>query len=177
LFPRTTNRYGCVTLHHYHFYVAEGLPQTQVLLWVYEDQLRAVVDSVVLAAYHCRYEGHTRHVRDIRYGIVYTTRFDSPQGTLVPRHAEGLWWSIAPKPHVVRVACPYQRSNCGCSSACIRPSEPRETLEVAHAGCWDNTLPSPMHYSLYGKSPSRDVDDRQNISSTSRASPAVFSPH
>jgi hypothetical protein len=32
-------------------------------------------------------------------------------------------------------------------------------------------------YSLYGKSPSRDVDDRQNISSTSRASPAVFSPH
>src|SRR5215211_8163524 len=88
-----------------------------------------------------------------------------------------LWWSIAPKPHVVRVACPYQRSNCGCSSACIRPSEPRETLEVAHAGCWDHTLPSPMHYSLYGKSPSRDVDDRQNISSTSRASPAVFSPH
>ena len=32
-------------------------------------------------------------------------------------------------------------------------------------------------YSLYGKSPSRDVDDRQNISSTSRARPAVFSPH
>jgi hypothetical protein len=42
----------------------------------------------VLAAYHCRYEGHTRHGRDIRYGIGYTTRFDSPQGTLVPRHAE-----------------------------------------------------------------------------------------
>jgi hypothetical protein len=88
LFPRTTNRYGCVTLHHYHFYVAEGLPQTQGLLWVYEDQLRAVVDSVVLAAFHCRYDGHTRHGRDIRHGIVYTTRFDSPQGTLVPRHAE-----------------------------------------------------------------------------------------
>jgi Integrase core domain len=88
LFPRTTNRHGCVTLHHYHFYVAEGLPQTQVLLWVYEDQLRAVVDSVVLAAYHCRYEGHTRHGRDIRHGIVYTTRFASPQGMLVPRHAE-----------------------------------------------------------------------------------------
>jgi transposase InsO family protein len=88
LFPRTTNRYGCVTLHHYHFYVAEGLPQTHVLLWVYEDQLRAVVDSVVLAAYHCRYDGHTRHVRDIHHGIVYNTRFASPQGTLVPRHAE-----------------------------------------------------------------------------------------
>jgi transposase len=34
LFPRTTNRYGCVTLHSYHFYVEEGLPKTQVLLWV-----------------------------------------------------------------------------------------------------------------------------------------------
>ena len=24
LFPRTTNRYGCVTLHSYHFYVEAG---------------------------------------------------------------------------------------------------------------------------------------------------------
>jgi len=38
LFPRTTNRYGCVTLHSYHFYVEEGLPKTQVLLWVYGEQ-------------------------------------------------------------------------------------------------------------------------------------------
>jgi hypothetical protein len=35
---RTTNRYGCVTLQHYHFAVAEGLPQTPVLLWVYGEQ-------------------------------------------------------------------------------------------------------------------------------------------
>jgi hypothetical protein len=26
LFPRTTNRYGCVTLHSYHFYIEAGLP-------------------------------------------------------------------------------------------------------------------------------------------------------
>jgi transposase InsO family protein len=32
--PRTTNRHGCVTLHSYHFSVEEGLPRTQVLLWV-----------------------------------------------------------------------------------------------------------------------------------------------
>lgn len=88
LFPRTTNRYGCVTLHRYHFYVAEGLPQTQVLLWVYEEQLRAVVDSVVLADYHCHYDGHTRQVRDVRHGTVYATRFASPQGALMPRQAE-----------------------------------------------------------------------------------------
>ncbi len=34
LFPRTTNPHGCVTLHHYHFYVEQGLPTTPVLLWL-----------------------------------------------------------------------------------------------------------------------------------------------
>jgi transposase/transposase InsO family protein len=31
LFPRTTNSYGCVTLHRYHFYVEAGLPKTKVV--------------------------------------------------------------------------------------------------------------------------------------------------
>jgi hypothetical protein len=56
LFPRTTNQYGCVTLHSYHFYVEAGLPKTRVLLWVYGEQLRAVLDHVVLAEYRCRYD-------------------------------------------------------------------------------------------------------------------------
>ena len=60
LFPRTTNRYGCVTLHSYHFYVEQGLPKTQVLLWVYGEQLRAMFDNVVLAEYRCRYNWQTR---------------------------------------------------------------------------------------------------------------------
>ncbi len=47
LFPRTTNRYGCVTLHSYQFYVEAGLPKTQVLLWVYGHALRAVFDNVL----------------------------------------------------------------------------------------------------------------------------------
>jgi hypothetical protein len=34
---RTTNRYGCVTLHSYPFYVESGGPQTHVLLWVYDE--------------------------------------------------------------------------------------------------------------------------------------------
>jgi hypothetical protein len=38
LFPRTTNQYGCVTLHSYHFYVEAGVPKTRVLLWVYGEQ-------------------------------------------------------------------------------------------------------------------------------------------
>ena len=84
LFPRTTNRYGCVTLHSYHFYVEEGLPKAQVLLWVYGEQLRAVFDNVLLAEYHCRYDWRERKVTDIRDGLFYPTRFASPQGALIP---------------------------------------------------------------------------------------------
>src|SRR5882724_964479 len=47
LFPRTTNRYGCVTLQSYHFYVEAGMPKTQVLLWVYGNALRALCDHAV----------------------------------------------------------------------------------------------------------------------------------
>ena len=84
LFPRTTNRYGCVTLHSYQFYVEEGLPKTQVLLWVYGEQLRAVLDNVVVAEYHCHYDWRDRKVKDIRDGVFYSTRFASPQGSLIP---------------------------------------------------------------------------------------------
>jgi hypothetical protein len=88
LFPRTTNRYGCVTLHSYHFYVEEGLPKTQVLLWVYGEQLRAMFADVVLAEYHCRYDWQDQHVKDIRDGRFYATQFASPQGTLIPLNAQ-----------------------------------------------------------------------------------------
>ena len=84
LFPRTTNRYGCVTLHSYHFYVEQGLPRTQVLLWVYGQALRAVFDNVVLAEYHCRYDLRERKVTDIRDGSYPPTRFASSQGSLIP---------------------------------------------------------------------------------------------
>ena len=84
VFPRTTNRYGCVTLHSYHFYIEEGVPHTQVLLWVYGEQLRAVLDHVVLAEYHCRYDWRDRRVKDVRQAAFTRTRFAPPQGTLLP---------------------------------------------------------------------------------------------
>ena len=49
LFPRITNRYGGVPLHRYHVYVDQGLPQTQVLLWVYGQERRAVWEHALLA--------------------------------------------------------------------------------------------------------------------------------
>jgi hypothetical protein len=84
LFPRRTNRYGCVTLHSYHFYLEEGLPHTQVLLWVFGEQLRATFEHVVLAEYRCHYDWRDRQVTDIRQGVFYPTRFASPQGMLLP---------------------------------------------------------------------------------------------
>jgi transposase InsO family protein len=84
LFPRTTNRHGCVTLHSYHFYVEAGLPQTQVLLWVSGEHLRAAFENVVLAEYYGRYDGRDHQVKDIHGGVFYPTRFASPQGTLIP---------------------------------------------------------------------------------------------
>src|SRR4029434_10869101 len=84
VFPRTTNRYGCVTLQHYHFSVAEGLPQTPVLLWVYGEELRAIFENVVLAASPCRYDWQPRQVTDIHGGVWSATRFASPQQSLLP---------------------------------------------------------------------------------------------
>jgi hypothetical protein len=84
LFPRTTNPYGCGTLHRDPFYVEAGLPQTQILLWVYGEPLRAVLDHGVLAEYHCRDDGRAHKVTDIHDGVFYPTRLASPQGTLLP---------------------------------------------------------------------------------------------
>jgi len=62
----------------------EGLPQTQVLLWVSGEQLRAAFDHVILTEYHCRYDWRDRYVKAIRQGVFYPTRFASPQGMLIP---------------------------------------------------------------------------------------------
>ena len=84
VFPRMTNRYGCVTLHRDHCSVEAGLPQTPVWLWVAGESLRAAFENVVLAEYRCRYDWRDRQVKDIQGGSFYPTRFASPQGTLIP---------------------------------------------------------------------------------------------
>jgi hypothetical protein len=98
LFPRTTNRYGCVTLHSYHCYVEAGLPKTQVLLWVYGNALRAGFDTVVVAAYHCHYNLRAGKGTDIRDGRFPPTRFASPQGALLPLNPYEAWVLYRPQP-------------------------------------------------------------------------------
>ena len=67
-----------------NFYIEEGIPHTQVLLWVYGEELRVVLDHIVLAEYHCRYDWRSHKVTEIRDGLFYSTRFVSPQGSLLP---------------------------------------------------------------------------------------------
>jgi transposase InsO family protein len=107
LFPRTTNRYGCVTLHSYHFYVEEGLPKTQVLLWVYGNALRAVFDNVVLAEYHCRYDHREGKVKAIRDGSFPVTRFASSQGSLIPLNPQEALVLYRPTPLPRQARLPF----------------------------------------------------------------------
>src|SRR6266849_3010339 len=87
LFVRTTNRYGCVTLHRSHFYVDQGLVQTPVLLWVAGEDLRAVYDHVLVAEYICHYDLRTDEVTHLRLGQWYLSPFAArqAQGALVER--------------------------------------------------------------------------------------------
>lgn len=107
LFPRTTNRHGCVTLHRYHFYVEAGLPTTPVLLWIDGDALRAVFDNVVLAEYHCQYDVRTRKVTNIHTGHFPRTRFASSQGTLVLFAAEDRAVISRPQPQMRQAYLPF----------------------------------------------------------------------
>jgi hypothetical protein len=59
-------------------------PKTKVLLWVYDEQLRAMLDNMVLAEHRCRYNWQTRQISKVRDGVFYTTRFASPQGSFLP---------------------------------------------------------------------------------------------
>jgi hypothetical protein len=75
-------------LPSYHFSIEAGIPKSQVLLWVYGEQRRAVLDKVVLAAYRCRDDGQARKVPDIHAGTFYATRFAAPQEALIPLHPQ-----------------------------------------------------------------------------------------
>jgi hypothetical protein len=87
LFVRTTNQYGCVTLHHSHFYVDAGVPQTPILLWVAGEELRAVYDHVLLAEYACHYDLRTGTVTRLCLGQWYPSPFAArqAQGVLLER--------------------------------------------------------------------------------------------
>lgn len=87
LFVRTTNRYGCVTLHRSHFSVDRGVPQTPLLLWVSGEDLRAVSAQVLGAESHGHYDLRTRQGTHLRLGQWSPSPFAArqAQGALVER--------------------------------------------------------------------------------------------
>jgi hypothetical protein len=109
LFPRTTNRYGCVTLHRYHFYGDQGLPQQQVLLGVHGQELRAVFDQVLGAAYHCHYDLRAGKVKDIRSSQVYPRPFAArqAQGSLLELNPRESMVVYRPKSLIPQAALPF----------------------------------------------------------------------
>jgi hypothetical protein len=58
------------------------------------------LDHVVLAEYRCGYDWHTQHVKEIRDGVFYSTRFASPQGALIPLTPQESLIVYRPKPTV-----------------------------------------------------------------------------
>jgi hypothetical protein len=81
------------------------------LLRVSGEQLRAVVENVVLAEYHWRFDWRERQATDIRDGVFYPTRFASPQGALIPLNPQESL--VIYRPQVLRrqpcQSCPTQR--------------------------------------------------------------------
>ena len=84
-------------LHSYPFYVEQGLPKTQVLLWVDGEQLRAMLDNVVLAEYHCRYDWRAHKVSEVRDGVFYPTPFTALQVALIPLNEQEVIVLYRPK--------------------------------------------------------------------------------
>ena len=104
------------TLHSYHFYVETCLPKTRVLLWVYGEQLRAVLDHGSWPEYRCRYDWREHHVKEIRDGVFYPTRFASPQGALIRLTPHESLIVYRPKPTGRLGNHPFPCSNCGSSN-------------------------------------------------------------
>ena len=107
LFRRTTNRYGCVALHHDHFHVEEGLPQQPVLVWLSGDRLRVAYESMVVAEYRCHYDWRVRKIQGIGSPVFYQTRFVSAQRALLPWREQH--WLVVYRPRQARRREPHSR--------------------------------------------------------------------
>ena len=97
-------------MHSYHFYVDQGLPHKQVLLWVYGQDLRAVFDNVLLADYHCHYDLRAGKVKDIRVDQFYPSPFASrqEQGSLIEFNPLESVVAYRPKSLMRRAALPFR---------------------------------------------------------------------
>ena len=110
------------------------MPQTQVLLWVYGQDLRAVFDNVLLAEYHCHYDLREGKVKDIRDGSFPPTRFASSQGTLLPLNPHESLVLYRPKSMMHQARLPFAPSNYGSLNAATVPRSRREAYPLVSVG-------------------------------------------
>ena len=82
------------------------MPKTQVLLWVYGEQLRAMLDNVVLAESHCRYDWRDHKVSEVRDGVFSPTPFTAIQGALIPLNAQDVIVLYRPKSRIRQTRLP-----------------------------------------------------------------------
>ena len=110
LLPRTTKCSGCVTWHSYHYYVAQGFPQQQVVLWGYGQALRAVVDQGLFAASHCHDALREGKGKDRRVDRFYPRPFAArqEQGALIERNPRESMGVYRPQSWMRRASLPLR---------------------------------------------------------------------
>ena len=79
-----------------------------------------MLENVVLAEYHCRYDWQDRKVKDVRDGVFYATQFASPQGLLLPLNPQESLVLYRPNPFMRQARLPFQSGNYGCLNSCTR---------------------------------------------------------
>ena len=97
----------------------------------------AVLDHMVLAEYRCRYDWREHHVKGIRDGVFYPTRFASPQGALIPLTPQESLIVYRPKSTGAWGNAPCPCSNCGSSNLCRQreaPASLRNTVDYFRTG-------------------------------------------
>lgn len=80
MFPRKTNLYGFIRLHNFYFYVEDGLPKSQVCVWIYQNNLKVEHQNEILIEYPCIYEEKKRKLTElINEPKFYQSKFSSKQ--------------------------------------------------------------------------------------------------
>jgi hypothetical protein len=77
----------------------------------YGEQLRAMLDNVVLAEYPCRYDWQDHKVSEVRDGVFYVTPFTTMQGALIPFNEQEVIVLYRPKSRIrpTRLPVPAQQ--------------------------------------------------------------------
>lgn len=78
-FPRTVNRYGCVSVQRFYIYAEQGLAKQRVSVWIYEGHLNIEYQQALLARYTCKVDRRRQSLKTVSQPKLFQTSFASPQ--------------------------------------------------------------------------------------------------